>query len=335
MIDRALLRTTAENGTEAAGASLARSLHRFPVTIGLSGPLGSGKTAFMRGFLRALGIQGAVTSPTYALEQRYDTSRGPVVHVDLYRLSDHEARELLRASEQHPFVRCVEWPERADGLAPNIRVTLAETDREARAIDVACDDLAWPDDATIDAWRAELRLPANVGAHCDAVGEWCARAADALAERGVFARRNFVRAAGKTHDLLRFVDFKPGAAPSGHVDPPEDLAAWTEWKRRYPQPSHEEAGRAFLRDRGFPELADVVGAHSVHLPVASRTSTEAHLVYYADKRFVGTRHVTVAERYEDFGVRYGKGTRSPESLRWERDAHETEALLFPDGIPPL
>jgi HD superfamily phosphohydrolase YqeK len=165
------------------------------------------------------------------------------------------------------------------------------------------------------------------------VGAFCARAADALLAGGTFARRGFARAAGKTHDLLKFVDFHPTAAPAGWEESPEERAAWEEWKKRYPQPTHEEAAGAFLRDRGFPELARVVEAHSVHVAPSERRTTEEHLVYYADKRFVGDKPVTVAERYRDFGDRYGGGKRSEKSFAWERDTLDTEKLLFPDGPP--
>lgn len=334
MIDRGLLRTAAESATEAAGSSLARSLCHIPVTIGLSGALGAGKTAFMRGFLRALGVSTTVTSPTYALEQRYDTPRGEVLHVDLYRLDEADARNLLQQSEQHAGIRCVEWPEKAGTMfLPQIRVTITEAVDTARTIDIACDDASWPSDAEIDGWRTELLLPENIAAHCDAVGDFCAHAADMLMERGTFARKQFVRAAGKAHDLLRFVDFRENAAPAGWKSSADEEAVWTQWKERFPGMTHEEAAHAFLAERGYPELARLVAAHSIHLAPSERRTTEEHLLYYADKRFIGDRQVSLAERYGDFAVRYGNGTPSTENLRWEQEARDTEALLFPDGAP--
>lgn len=334
MLEKVLLQTAAESATEAAGASLARSLHEIPVTIGLSGALGAGKTAFMRGFLRALGVTDAVTSPTYALEQRYDTSRGEALHIDLYRLNETEAAALLRQSEQHRGIRCVEWPERCPDLSTDIDVSIAENADGTRSIEIACRDVDWPDDATIDAWRKDVFLPPNVGAHCDAVADFCERAALAMNARGTFARPRFVRAAGKVHDLLRFVDFTPGAAPNGHVDPPDVVTAWNAWKTAHPDVrTHEEAVGAFLRERGFAALGRLAESHSVHFPIGRRTTTEEHLLYYADKRFVGATPVSVAQRYADFGQRYGNGQRSADSLRWEDETMVTERLLFPDGAP--
>lgn len=334
MIETVLLRTAAESATEAAGGSLARSLHEIPVTIGLSGHLGAGKTAFMRGFLRTLGVSDAVTSPTYALEQRYDTPRGEVLHIDLYRLSDAESSVLLRHSDHHPGIRCIEWPERCPGMVTHIDVSIEEVADGARSIAIECRDVEWPDDATIDTWRKDAALPANVAAHCDAVADFCEKAAHAMIARGTFVRPGFVRAAGKIHDLLRFIDFTPGAAPNGHVDPPEAVAAWATWKQRYPHATHEEAVGAFLRDRGFPSLARLAESHSVHVAVEKRMTIEEHLLYYSDKRVIGDRVVSIDQRYDDFAMRYGNGSRSERSLQWEHDTRRTEKLLFPDG-PPL
>lgn len=335
MIETVLLRTAAESATEAAGSSLARSLHAIPVTIGLSGALGTGKTAFMRGFLRALGVSDAVTSPTYALEQRYPSPKGEVLHIDLYRLNESEASALLSQSDHHPGIRCVEWPEKSPGMTTDIDVAISENADGSRSISIECRDVSWPDDATIAAWRAELRLPPNVGAHCDAIGEFCAEAATEMVARGTFIRPHFVRAAGKVHDLLRFADFKPGAAPAGHADPPEDVAIWNAWKNAHANiRTHEEAVGEFLREHGYRELGHLAESHSVHVPMERRTTTEEHLLYYADKRFVGPKQVTIAERYADMAVRYGNGQPSPDQLRWEQDSRDTEKLLFPDG-PPL
>jgi tRNA threonylcarbamoyladenosine biosynthesis protein TsaE len=335
MIDRVLLRTAAESATEAAGSSLARSLLKIPVTIGLSGDLGTGKTAFMRGFLRGLGFDGPVASPTYALEQRYATNKGEVAHVDLYRLEPAEAARLLRENDVHGGIRCVEWPEKAgDALRCDITVRIAEETDGTRTIDIAFDDVSIPSDADIAAWRSELRLPENVAAHCDAVADGCVRFAEALAGRGVVVRPGLVRAAGLTHDMCRFVDFKTGAAPAGYEEPAEDRAAWDAWKAAHPESTtHEAAAETFLRERGFGELAAIVGEHSIHFPAERRHAVESNILYYADKRFIGHTPVSVAERYQDFTMRYRGGVQSPENARWERETMATERLLFPDGPP--
>jgi tRNA threonylcarbamoyladenosine biosynthesis protein TsaE len=121
-----------EAATTCAGAALARGLpdlgHRS-LLLGLSGELGSGKTTLARGLLRALGVQGAIRSPTFTLVEPYETERGSVHHVDLYRLEPGApALEGIgfRDLRGQPGLVMVEWPERAgDALGtPDLAVEL-------------------------------------------------------------------------------------------------------------------------------------------------------------------------------------------------------------------
>ena len=66
------MRLPKAKNTISAGASLAASLYTVPLTLFLKGELGAGKTTFLQGFAEGLGIRERLTSPTYALEQRYN-----------------------------------------------------------------------------------------------------------------------------------------------------------------------------------------------------------------------------------------------------------------------
>ena len=76
-----------EEATIAAGAALA-PIVRAGKVITLSGPLGVGKTALARGLIMALGHEGEVPSPSFAIVQPYDELDPPVLHVDLYRIEE-------------------------------------------------------------------------------------------------------------------------------------------------------------------------------------------------------------------------------------------------------
>ena len=81
--------------------------------ITLSGPLGVGKTALARGFIAALGHQGEVPSPSFAIVQPYEDLDPPVWHVDLYRIENPAEIEELGLDAASDAVLLVEWPERA------------------------------------------------------------------------------------------------------------------------------------------------------------------------------------------------------------------------------
>ena len=114
--------------TERLGAELAAELRPGDVVL-VSGELGSGKTTFVRGAARALGVTDPVTSPTFTIGQLY---RGPVevAHLDLYRLRaiDPSILEDYVTPERITFI---EWPLPFDGATHVVRLEHAGADRRA------------------------------------------------------------------------------------------------------------------------------------------------------------------------------------------------------------
>jgi tRNA threonylcarbamoyladenosine biosynthesis protein TsaE len=103
--------THSEAETAALGRALGRQLSAGDIVL-LTGPLGAGKTAFVRGLADGLGCDpDAVSSPTFTIVQRYD-GRLPLQHVDLYRLSAVETDDLALEDLMDDAVMAVEWPER-------------------------------------------------------------------------------------------------------------------------------------------------------------------------------------------------------------------------------
>jgi tRNA threonylcarbamoyladenosine biosynthesis protein TsaE len=109
--------------TEALGARLL-GVPPAPGTacrvVELSGELGSGKSTFARGVLRALGATGPIKSPSYTLLEVYELAGVTAIHLDLYRLNDPGELEHLGLADYHEpgFLWLVEWPERAGGRLP-------------------------------------------------------------------------------------------------------------------------------------------------------------------------------------------------------------------------
>jgi len=103
-----------EQATAALGAALA-GVARAGDVVTLSGPLGVGKTALARGFIAALGHQGEVPSPSFAIVQPYEDLRIPVWHVDLYRLRDPSELDEIGLDASAEGALLVEWPEQGGG----------------------------------------------------------------------------------------------------------------------------------------------------------------------------------------------------------------------------
>ena len=134
--------STGPDQTEQTGADLAARLRPGDVVL-VSGELGAGKTTFVRGALRALGVDGPVTSPTFVVGHAFDGVSGPVSHLDLYRLAGmgDEDPGLLEPFFAPDAIVFVEWPERADGAWPDervaARVRLAHAGGDTRTVEIS------------------------------------------------------------------------------------------------------------------------------------------------------------------------------------------------------
>ncbi len=124
-----------EAATTAAGRKLAGLLRPGDV-VTLTGDLGAGKTTLVRGVLEALGHQGEVPSPTFAIVQPYEELDPPVWHADLYRVEDGSELAELGLDSLEDSVLLVEWPDRAgEGAWPDaLRLTLEITGPKRRRL---------------------------------------------------------------------------------------------------------------------------------------------------------------------------------------------------------
>jgi tRNA threonylcarbamoyladenosine biosynthesis protein TsaE len=135
------LETASAAATEALAAGLARQLETGDV-VTVSGELGAGKTTFVRGACRALGIEVPVTSPTFTIGHRYPGTP-EVSHLDLFRFQGFSAAEWGGLEPYFDAAICfVEWPEAAAGALPPVRVAvrLWHMDRERRTIELESGD---------------------------------------------------------------------------------------------------------------------------------------------------------------------------------------------------
>jgi tRNA threonylcarbamoyladenosine biosynthesis protein TsaE len=130
--------TTSADQTAALGAEAARALRAGDVVV-LHGEVGAGKTTFVRGAARALGVDRPVTSPTFTIGRRYEEATPPLAHVDLHRVVslDDEEPDLLADYLNADHVAFVEWPEAAGNeLVARLRVRLEHAGGDRRRVEL-------------------------------------------------------------------------------------------------------------------------------------------------------------------------------------------------------
>jgi tRNA threonylcarbamoyladenosine biosynthesis protein TsaE len=132
--------TASPDETEALAARLAEHLEPGDV-VTISGELGAGKSTFVRGAARALGVTGPVSSPTFTIGHRYEAPT-PVAHLDLYRIAGLDPEEW---GDLEPYfdgtIAFVEWPEHGGDWLPEARavVTLGHFDESHRTVRIDSD----------------------------------------------------------------------------------------------------------------------------------------------------------------------------------------------------
>ena len=126
--------------TEGAGASLAARLRPGDLVL-VSGELGTGKTTFVRGACRALGVTGAVTSPTFTIGQLYSADGMEIAHLDLYRLDTLAGEDpaLFDDYVTPERIAFVEWPGVGEPRLPEpaARVAIEHAGGDRRSIEIS------------------------------------------------------------------------------------------------------------------------------------------------------------------------------------------------------
>lgn len=124
MLSKELIIASEEQQTR-LGHCLAAACGDNAACIFLQGDLGAGKTTLARGFLRGLGYQDKVKSPTYPLIEVYDLPARVVLHIDLYRIVAADEVAMLGIADQYSnnTIALIEWPEKAKDQLPSPDLT--------------------------------------------------------------------------------------------------------------------------------------------------------------------------------------------------------------------
>ncbi len=328
MIDHST--TTIENREElqAIAKNIVMSLSgKTGVTILLSGELGAGKTTLVQEIGKAMGITEHITSPSYALLQEYQ--QGTLTHIDLYRLTPQQSASILDQRDLASRVTIIEWPEKAGTpIEHDIHISLhPKQDGKIRTIEAIFRDAAIPSDREIEEWQRDVRLPQHIINHCKAVRNIAENIADHCERHGMIVRKKAVSAAALLHDLLRFVDFTHNGNPEKNAEQSEDdRTFWAEMTAHYPPP-HEHAIGIWLREKGYPLIAQIAEAHRGDKADTLPYSLEQMIVAYADKRLIGETVVSIEDRFRDLSMRYRGGQETDASLAWKASIQTIEQRL--------
>ena len=127
-----------ESATQAFAETLALQPALRNAFISLQGTLGAGKTTFVRHLLRALGVEGRIKSPTYAVVEPHEVPGLAIWHFDFYRFSDPREWEDagFRDIFASPGLKLAEWPDQASGMlpTPDLAITIEPTGETARTV---------------------------------------------------------------------------------------------------------------------------------------------------------------------------------------------------------
>ena len=133
--------------TKEIGIELSKILkpQKGALVFGLKGDLGAGKTTFLQGFAKGLGIKGKITSPTFVIMNRFPTKKGKFTnfyHLDCYRIEDAKEMKNLGFEEiinNEKNIVCIEWPEKIKKVLPKninmIKFNILEGDKRKIIID--------------------------------------------------------------------------------------------------------------------------------------------------------------------------------------------------------
>ena len=123
------------------GKKLSHKLNPQSIVL-LQGPIGAGKTSFVKGIAKGLSVSEDITSPTFALSHHYNSGRIPLIHLDLYRLENiSSAKEVFFSEEEEAIQRqailVIEWPELIEPLIDNFwKIKISYAKNSGRHYDI-------------------------------------------------------------------------------------------------------------------------------------------------------------------------------------------------------
>lgn len=314
-------KTRSPKETVELGAQLASRLEPG-ISVLLFGDLGSGKTQFVKGIAKGLGIKKIIKSPTFAYVNKYQIKSGSLqliangfFHYDLYRLQageDLESIGLMETMHDGRSINVVEWADRMAGFAPKeyVRVDF-KVHADHHEIVIWFEDPEILPDELIDKYLKDWATPTHVQAHCKEVTNVCLQIGRALVSKNIFVNLDLLYGAGMLHDLARVADFQGLDRDKFHEKVTEEKwVKWVDQQKKYAGHHHADVAAKILAEDGYLKTAELIRMHNsltiLEEPDKLEASLEAAILFYADKRVKHDEAVSLTERFRDGRERHGK-----------------------------
>ena len=337
------MKTIYQSKTPAAttdlGIQLAARL-RPGSTVLLHGDLGSGKTQFVKGVVKGLGIKETIKSPTFAYVNKYDLAPGRhCYHYDLYRLregEDYESIGLEDTLHDGHSINIIEWADRMAGRHPKdfIQINFHNlADHHELSFDFIDSEVV--PEALVEKFWTDWATPLHVRQHCQKVADVCLQIGRALTDKNILVNLSLLNTAGLLHDMARVCDFKTLQKDRFHEEVTKEK--WTKWldlRERFQGMHHADVACGALAEEGYLKTAELIRLHnslSILEEPENLAYLEAAILFYADKRVRHHEVVPLVERFRDGWERYGQHDNSKTRTRFEeiqRCTHDLEKQLF-------
>ena len=284
-------------------------------SILLFGDLGSGKTHFVKGVAKGLGVNNTVKSPTFAYVNKYHLESGTdLYHYDLYRLKageDFESIGLEETMHDGRSINIIEWADRMVGRHPEnfIQVNFRSL-ADDHEIAIKFEDSAIVPDELVDKFWDDWATPMHVRAHCKKVTDVCLQIGRAYVEKNILVNLDMLNTAGLLHDMARICDFTELRQEAFHeIVTDEKWKKWTDLRDRFKGMHHADVACGALADEGYHKTAELIRLHN-SLAILEEPEKLAYLevaiLFYADKRVKHDQIVDLTERFRDGRERHGK-----------------------------
>lgn len=281
----------------------------------LFGDLGSGKTHFVKGIAKGLGIDETIKSPTFAYVNNYrlQTTDYKLCHYDLYRLEkgdDLSSLGFKETLEDEKAINVVEWADRLIKLPDKyIRIDFA-TKKDHHRIKIEFFDPETVPANMIEKFYEEWGTPLHVRTHIKQVTNVATQLANAFIKKNEIINLNLLYSAVMMHDIARVCDFHE-LNKDNFIEEITD-EKWEKWKdlrKKCAGIHHANVARDFFKKLNYLKTAELIYAHKSRV-IAEESgllnTLEKKIIYYSDKRVKHDEIVSLKERFRDGWERYGE-----------------------------